>query len=152
MKNDKNPYEDYEHSVMKFWTILLTIFLVIIIGAFTKCQGQTKQEVYDYCIVIGIHNPEFVTAQVLYETGHLNPEKLGMRNKNLLCFRWGSFLKFDCWQASLNYYKCWMERKGIYHYKDFNTLLINEWKAEDMNRYVRAVESIKRDHLKDLKL
>ncbi len=121
------------------------VALVIFIMLAAVCTGyaQTRQQVHDYCVEIGIHRPEFVTKQVMYETGHLDQKSLGCRQNNFLCFRWGSFLEFDCWQSSLNYYKCWMERKGIYFYKDLETLLINEWGAKDMKGYVETVKRVR---------
>ena len=120
------------------------IFLLLLIVALHyTVKGQTIDSVYNYCVEIGIRNPEFVTAQVMYETAHLKPTSLGVRQNNLLCFRWGSFLEFDCWQSSLNYYLCWMERKGIYRYKNLETLLLNEWKAGDMQGYIKTVNQIK---------
>jgi len=119
--------------------------LLLIVSLHYTVNGQTKKEVYNYCIEIGIQNPEFVTAQTQLETGYYNPNSLGMKNNNLLCFKWGTFLEFNHWKESLDYYKRWMDRKGIYYYKDLNTLLINEWGAGDMVGYISKVEWIKRN-------
>lgn len=124
-----------------------SIFLLLLIVALHyTVKGQTKQQVYDYCLEIGIHRPEFVTAQVMLETDYLNPVRLGVRYKNLLCFKWGDFLTFESWQESINYYDCWMKRKGLYFYKDLETLLINEWGAGDMQGYVNDVKWIERNY------
>ena len=143
MKDLQKKTEDYQHSFIIGWLIIAALFITLMLGTVLNVQGQTRDSVYNYCVEIGISNPEFVTAQVMYETAHLKPTSLGCRNNNLLCFRWGSFLEFDCWQSSLNYYLCWMERKGIYRYKNLETLLINEWGAGDMKVYIETVNQIK---------
>lgn len=135
--------KDYEHTAQRFWLIVAIIATTMFIG---NIYAQTKEEVYNYCKEIGIQNPEFVTAQSQLETGYYNPKSIGVKQNNLFCFKWGTFLTFNTWQESINYYYCWMERKGIYFYKDLKTLLLNEWGAGNMKEYISKVEWIERNY------
>ncbi len=84
-----------------WWGILLfAIFLLICVSNF----GQSKQEVYDYLVLIDCKHPEIVTAQAVLETGHF--ESFSCRERhNLFGLRYNhKYLIFDTWEESCEAY------------------------------------------------
>lgn len=81
-------------------------------------DSLTPQNVYNYCESIGILHPEIVTAQSIEETGWY---KCGRKNgkqkgcsldkNNIFGFYYkGSYMRFDSWKASCDYYKRWQDK------------------------------------------
>lgn len=82
MKDRHNPNEEFEHSVLSFWLIVFAIFICLLVGAFNKCQSQTKQELLDYMDMLGVEHKEIVLKQCLLETGNLTSD-IYKENHNL---------------------------------------------------------------------
>ncbi len=94
-----------------------------------------ENEIYCYIKKIGIKHPEIVLKQAIYESGHFT-SKIFKNKNNLFGFRHTmTYMSFDNWQASVDYYKVWqdkyykndtedyykfLQRKNYSGYKEFN--------------------------------
>ena len=78
----------------------------------------------NYICIAGIKHPEIVMKQAIWETGWFKSGFL-MKKNNLFGFRGKSYLSFNKWQESVDYYKKWQERhydeKKYKDYYDFLT-------------------------------
>lgn len=93
----------------------IMILLMAVCASFTHAAGGselTPENVYAYCVEQDIAHPEIVTAQAVLETGWLDCTNCCLDNNNIFGFYYkGSYLKFDSWQESVEYYKWWQDKK-----------------------------------------
>jgi hypothetical protein len=85
--------------------ILLIIFIML-----SGSNEPTPKKVYEYCVKQDIKYPEIVTAQAIWETGWFGCDHCSLDKNNIFGFYYnGSYVKFDTWQASVDYYKRWQD-------------------------------------------
>lgn len=93
--------------------LLLFIVWLITVLSIYKAYGQTKEEVYNYLVLIECKYPDIVLAQSRLETG--NYKSYGSRVRHNLFGLWNSekqeYYKFSCWQESANDYLCKVQYK-----------------------------------------
>jgi hypothetical protein len=123
--------------------LVMAVILIILFGAFTKCNAQTKDSVRMYCEEIGIERVDFIVAQSQLETGYYKCTSCSLRYNNILGWWNGDkYLKFDHWKESVDYYIGWMERKNRDQYESLEEFLKARWGAPDMDKYIGKVEWI----------
>ena len=126
----------------------LVLILLISLSSFafatssSDCKPLTLENVELEIINKQIKHPEIVLRQAILETGWLKSYNAKVR-KNLFGF-WNSkrkqYFVFECWQASVAYYKNWQDR----HYKggDYYEFLERIGYATDPD-YVWKLKNIK---------
>jgi flagellum-specific peptidoglycan hydrolase FlgJ len=121
----------------------LTIVVLLSI-TFSFSYSQTLCEVYEEIRAYGIKHADIVLKQSILETGWFK-SKLCKEYNNLFGFFYnGSFLKFDFWEQSISYYKCWQDKHlnaGCNNYYEFLEVI---GYAED-KEYINKLKSIKYD-------
>jgi len=80
MNDLQKQTEDYQHSYIIKWLLILAIVFTIIFGSILNGYSQTKEEVYNYCIEIGIQHPGIVLAQSRLETGNFTSSMCKVNN------------------------------------------------------------------------
>ena len=89
----------------------MNTLLIIIMMSWISNPEPTPKNVYEYCVEQDIAHPEIVTAQAIWETGWFDCNNCSMDRNNIFGFYYkGSYIKFDTWQESVNYYKRWQDR------------------------------------------
>lgn len=111
-------------------TLLITTMLVSALFAHTRESRElTPENVYAYCVEQDIAHPEIVTAQAILETGWLDCTNCCLDKNNIFGFYYkGSYLSFDTWEESVEYYKRWQEKRyhGERDYYDFLACLYKD--------------------------
>lgn len=84
--------------------------LIILLPLSMFCQS--KQQVFNYCIRIGIKHPEIVTAQSVLETGNYQCKNCSLDKNNIFGFYYKKkYIAFDSWHESVDYYKRWQVKR-----------------------------------------
>jgi len=96
----------------QYGVVLFSVFLMIVLLT-TKCNAQTKEEVYDYLVQIECKYPDIVLVQARHETGNFKSK--GARVRKNLFGLWNhdkqEYYTFSCWQESCNEYLCMVQYK-----------------------------------------
>lgn len=160
MKDLQTKIEKYQLRHINTWVIIFILFFVIVFGAFATGYAQTKQEVYNYCVEIGIKEPEIVTNQSMLETGNLT-SKVFKENHNLFgmkrCSVHPLYKKrettslgtknghayYSDWKKSVGDYKLWQDR--FYKGGDYYEFLIYQGYAKDKN-YTDKIKQLCNTH------
>jgi hypothetical protein len=138
--------EKLRNWIDKNINILLYIFiftLLISMLTLNKSHGQTVQEVKLELAKQGIKHTDIVLKQSVLETGWYK-SRLCKEYNNIFGFWYkDDFLKFDCWQECVAYYKRWQDR----HFDseccdDYYDFLVRRGYAEDP-KYIDKLKSIK---------
>lgn len=88
----------------------MKIMIFLLLWCFPS-EEITPKEVYTYCVERDILYPEIVTAQAIKETGWFNCNNCSLDKNNIFGFWYkGSFIKFDDWKQSVEYYKRWQDK------------------------------------------
>lgn len=107
--------------------LILALILSIL---YISAKGQSKKEIYKYCVKSGLDHPDIVTAQIYYETAHLTSDVF-KENKNLFgmkvpmqrnTFAVGEnrgYAVYRTWKQSIRDYRLWQMKyyKGGDYYK-----------------------------------
>lgn len=126
--------------------LIFAVIIVILFGAFSKCNAQTKDSVRMYCEEIGIERVDFIVAQTQLETRYYECTNCSMRYNNILGWWDGDkYLRFEHWKESVYYYLGWMERKGRDQFGSIEEFLKAKWGAPDMDNYIWKVNWIIRN-------
>lgn len=73
-------------------------------------EPVSETAVYCYLKSIGVKNPRTVLKQAIFESGHFKSRIFKAKN-NLFGFRrTKTYMSFNSWQASCDYYKKWQEK------------------------------------------
>jgi len=103
-----------------YFPIIFGIIILLLLSA--SSFGQSKIEVYNRCLILGIEHPEIVTKQAILETGNFECENCSLDYTNFFGFRWkGKYLEFYSWHDCMDYYLKWQLNwfKGKKQYYDF---------------------------------
>lgn len=147
---------------MKFiqgWMIAVIVLMVISANAQTKTSAKkpvnkpaksryykTAQvnvnDVINYMDSIGIKHSEIVIRQAILETGHFK-SRLLMDKNNLFAFRYTRrYIKFENWQASVDYYKKWQDKYYKNEKEDYY-LFLKRIKYAHAGNYITTLKRIK---------
>ncbi len=92
--------------IRKLLQILLLTGGLLVSG---NCTAGFKDSVHAYILLVGIKNPDIVLRQAILETGWFQSKML-MDKNNLFGFRsTKKYMRFESWQASIDYYKAWQD-------------------------------------------
>lgn len=123
--------------------LFLPAFMLILTVGQVKGQLVDPQEVADYIYQSEMLHPEIVLRQAILETGWFKSKYLMSRN-NLFGFRGNkSYLHFNTWQESVDYYKSWQLKRYTNTKEDYYAFLVRI-------RYARSDQYIR--HLKGIRL
>jgi flagellum-specific peptidoglycan hydrolase FlgJ len=123
-------------SKLELKWVLFSVGLMISLYNF----GQSRQEVYNELVKQGVKYPKIVLAQSLLETGNYKCTNCSKDVNNLFGFFWkGSYIAFDNWRESVDYYKRWQLKR--YNGGDYYAFLKRIGYAADPN-YIRKVKEI----------
>ena len=129
---------------MRYFSILFIITII-----YLPLHTLTENELYCYMKKVGIKSPKIVLKQAIYETGHFK-SKIYKTKNNLFGFRRSvKYMKFETWQASVDYYKKWQDK----YYKDeeenyYNFLQKKNYSGYKKFNYAQELKKIKiRDSL-----
>lgn len=117
-------------------TILRTFFVAAILVLHLGVKAGMKDSVYAYILVTDIKHPEIVLKQAILETGWFT-SKLLMKRNNLFAFRsTKTYMRFETWQKSVEYYKRWQNDNYTNPKENYYTFLHRK-------KYARNPEYIK---------
>lgn len=105
---------------------LLTISVLCTFFHFHSLKSQSKlnvDSVFSYICKVGIQHPEIVIKQAILESGWFKAPFLMDRN-NLFGFRYKSYLRFNSWKESVEYYKKWQDKRYKNKNEDYYSFLI----------------------------
>lgn len=116
--------------------LILAWFVFVVLMSFLFCittQAQTKKDIYNYVLRTSIKHPKIVTAQIYYETAHLNSNvfksnsncfgmKLAKQRPTLAIGKKGDYAEYKSWKQSIRDYEIWQRSyyKGGDYYEFLN--------------------------------
>jgi flagellum-specific peptidoglycan hydrolase FlgJ len=130
---------------MKTAFIILGIVLGQCLNA-QKNEALKKQieEVYTYIKCCEIQHPEIVLRQAIWETGWFKSDYCRNRH-NLFGFRHTkTYMTFNSWQESVEYYKKWQEKRYKDPNEDYYKFLVRV-KYATSKEYVSKLKSLRVD-------
>ncbi|MFZ9299954.1 MAG: glucosaminidase domain-containing protein [Chitinophagaceae bacterium] len=102
---------------------ILTIFSFCLFLNPTRSQKLDTDTVFAYICKVGIKHPEIVIRQALLETGNFKSPYL-MNKNNLFGFKHNTYLSFNSWKESVEYYKKWQDKRYKNDKEDYYTFLV----------------------------
>ncbi|MFN5642532.1 MAG: glucosaminidase domain-containing protein [Sphingobacteriales bacterium] len=102
---------------------ILTIFSFCLFLNPTRSQKLDTDIVFAYICKVGIKHPEIVIRQALLETGNFKSPYL-MNKNNLFGFKHNTYLSFNSWKESVEYYKKWQDKRYKNDKEDYYTFLV----------------------------
>ncbi|MFN5317503.1 MAG: glucosaminidase domain-containing protein [Bacteroidia bacterium] len=130
---------------MKSAFIILGIVLGQCLNA-QKNEALKKQieEIYTYIKCCEIQHPEIVLRQAIWETGWFKSDYCRNRH-NLFGFRHTkTYMTFNSWQESVEYYKKWQEKRYKDPNEDYYKFLVRV-KYATSKEYVSKLKSLRVD-------
>ena len=130
---------------MKTAFIILGIVLGQCLNA-QKNEALKKQieEIYTYIKCCEIQHPEIVLRQAIWETGWFKSDYCRNRH-NLFGFRHTkTYMTFNSWQESVEYYKKWQEKRYKDPNEDYYKFLVRV-KYATSKEYVSKLKSLRVD-------
>ena len=118
------------------------IMVILFSITFFFCSAQTVCEVREELQACGVKHVDIVLKQSILETGWYKSRICNEYN-NIFGFWYKSdYLKFECWQDCVVYYKEWQDRHFNYrNCNDYYDFLIRKGYAEDPE-YINKLKSI----------
>ena len=117
------------------------LFILMIWSTSGFCSELNAENVYQEIKDAGIKCPKIVLAQAVLETGWFKCKNCSLSGNNIFGFYYkGTYLKFDTWEESVQYYSRWQIRKG-YKGGDYYKFLKNVGYASDPE-YSNKLKSI----------
>lgn len=126
---------------IKILSLLVSILLVFQLSS-SKAQHIDAQKVANYIYASGVLHPEIVLRQSIYETGWFKSKHTIQKN-NIFGFRHTKhYMKFDSWQACVDYYVNWQKRKYTNTKEDYYKFLVRIRYAQS-EVYIQQLKKVK---------
>jgi len=125
------------------------IIFGIVLGQCLNAQNNEAlkkqiEEIYTYIKCCEIQHPEIVLRQAIWETGWFKSDYCRNRH-NLFGFRHTkTYMTFNSWQESVEYYKKWQEKRYKDPNEDYYKFLVRV-KYATSKEYVSKLKSLRVD-------
>ncbi|MFM2307200.1 MAG: hypothetical protein RLZZ367_1869 [Bacteroidota bacterium] len=128
-------------AIRKLLQILLLTTGLLVSG---NCAAGIKDSIHAYIVLVGIQHPDIVLKQAILETGWFQSKML-MDKNNLFGFRASKkYMRFDSWQACIDYYKTWQDKNYTNPEENYYAFLKRMRYARTKD-YIRVLKHIKID-------